>query len=44
VNDLNATILTTLGINHKALSVPFQGLDLRLTGVEGHDTVWDILL
>jgi uncharacterized protein (DUF1501 family) len=44
VNDLNATILTTLGINHKALSVPFQGLDLRLTGVEGHDTVRDILL
>jgi arylsulfatase A-like enzyme len=44
VNDLNATILTTLGINHKALSVPFQGLDLRLTGVEGHDTVGDILL
>ena len=44
VNDLNATILATLGINHKSLSIPVQGLDLRLTGVEGHDVVRDLLL
>ena len=44
VNDLNATILATLGIHHKSLSVPFQGLDLRLTGVEGHDVVRDLLI
>ena len=44
VNDLNATILGSLGIDHKTLSVPFQGLDLRLTGVEGHDAVRDIMM
>ncbi len=44
VNELNATILAALGIDHKTLSVRFQGLDLRLTGVLGHDTVHDILM
>ena len=34
VNDLNATILQCLGIDHRRLSVKFQGLDLKLTGVE----------
>ena len=43
INDLNATILHCLGIDHHRLTVPFQGLDLRLTGVESHDTVRDIL-
>lgn len=43
VNDLNATILHCLGIKHRRLSVRFQGLDLRLTGVEDHDLVKDIL-
>jgi len=43
VNELNATILNTLGIDHKSLTVRFQGLDLRLTGVEGHDVVKEIL-
>jgi len=44
VNDLNATILHTLGIDHKHLSVKFQGLDLKLTGVEEAHPVKDILL
>ena len=35
VNDLQATILHQLGINHKRLTVKFQGLDLRLTGIAG---------
>ena len=35
VRDLNATILHCLGIDHRRLSVKFQGLDQRLTGVEG---------
>jgi hypothetical protein len=35
VNDLNATILRCLGIDHEKLSFKFQGLDQRLTGVEG---------
>jgi hypothetical protein len=32
--DLNATILHQLGVDHRRLSVRFQGLDQRLTGVE----------
>jgi uncharacterized protein (DUF1501 family) len=34
VRDLHATMLHLLGIDHMRLSVPFQGLDVRLTGVE----------
>jgi len=34
IHDLNATILKCLGIDHKRLSYKFQGLDIRLTGVE----------
>ncbi|MFK7742986.1 MAG: DUF1501 domain-containing protein [Planctomycetota bacterium] len=34
VRDLHATILHLLGIDHDRLSQPFQGLDVRLTGVE----------
>lgn len=36
VHDLHATLLHLLGINHKRLSVPFQGRDMRLTDVFGH--------
>ncbi|MEM7009955.1 MAG: DUF1501 domain-containing protein [Verrucomicrobiota bacterium] len=43
VNDLNATILHTLGIDHRRLSVRFQGLDLKLTGVETARPVKEIL-
>ncbi|MFN4258761.1 MAG: DUF1501 domain-containing protein [Gemmataceae bacterium] len=34
IRDMNATILRQLGIDHRRLSVKFQGLDQRLTGVE----------
>jgi len=34
VRDLHATMLHQLGIDHKRFSYPFQGLDVRLTGVE----------
>jgi hypothetical protein len=34
INDLNATILHCLGIDHERFTVKFQGLDQRLTGVE----------
>ena len=44
VNDLNATILHCLGVNHRRLSIKFQGLDLRLTGVEDHHPVKDVLI
>jgi hypothetical protein len=45
VNDLNATILHCLGIDHRRFSFRFQGLDMRLTGVEeGPAPVMDILI
>jgi hypothetical protein len=34
VNDINATLLHCLGIDHSRFTVKFQGLDQRLTGVE----------
>ena len=34
VRDLHATMLYLLGINHERFSVKYQGLDMRLTGVE----------
>ncbi len=43
VNDLHATILHTLGIDHRRLTVPHQGLDLRLSGVEERNPVMEIL-
>ncbi|MBL8889033.1 MAG: DUF1501 domain-containing protein [Planctomycetaceae bacterium] len=39
VNDLHATILYALGIDHRRLTIPFQGLDLRLSGVEDRHPV-----
>ena len=35
VNDFHATMLHLLGIDHERLSVKFQGLDARLTGIAG---------
>jgi hypothetical protein len=35
INDLNATILHVLGIDHERFTFPYRGLDQRLTGVEG---------
>lgn len=43
VNDLNATILHCLGIDHERLSYKFQGLDQRLTGVEPQQVIREIL-
>ncbi|MEK0450436.1 MAG: hypothetical protein RL088_2704 [Verrucomicrobiota bacterium] len=43
VNDLNATILHCLGIDHTKLSYKFQGLDARLTGVEAVKVVKGLL-
>ncbi len=43
IHDLNATILHCMGIDHRRLNVKFQGLDLRLTGVEEHHPVQAIL-
>lgn len=44
VNDLNATILHCLGIDHARLSFKFQGLDQKLTGVEPAHVVKELLI
>jgi hypothetical protein len=44
VRDLHATVLHLLGIDHSRLSVKYQGLDMRLTGVEPARVVKDIIL
>jgi hypothetical protein len=43
VHDLHATMLHQLGIRHESFSVKFQGLDARLSGVEGARVIHDIL-
>lgn len=43
LNDLNATVLQCLGIDHRRFIFPFQGLDQRLTGVEPARVVKDLL-
>jgi hypothetical protein len=35
VHDLHATILHLLGLDHKRLTYPFSGRDMRLTDVAG---------
>ncbi len=44
IHDMNATILHCLGIDHRRLSFKFQGLDIRLTGVEDHSPVKGVLV
>ena len=41
--DFHATMLHLLGIDHQRLTVKFQGLDARLTGIAGR-VVTDILV
>jgi uncharacterized protein (DUF1501 family) len=43
IHDLNATILHCLGIDHQRLSYKFQGLDIRLTGVQNQSPIQAIL-
>lgn len=43
VRDLHATMLHLLGVDHRALSFPFQGLDQKLTGVEKSRVVKEII-
>ena len=43
INDLNATMLHCLGIDHERFTVKFQGLDQRLTGVEGPKIIKELL-
>ena len=43
VHDLHATMLHLLGIDHNRFTFKFQGLDAKLSGVEGARIVRDIL-
>ncbi len=43
VHDLHATMLHLLGIDHERFTYKFQGLDMRLTGVEPTRVVKEIL-
>ncbi len=43
VNDLHATVLHLLGIDHEQFTYRFQGLDFKLTGVEETKVIRDIL-
>ncbi|MST94784.1 MAG: DUF1501 domain-containing protein [Pedosphaera sp.] len=43
VHDLHATVLQQLGVDHARFSEKFQGLDWRLTGVEGARVLKGIL-
>jgi Protein of unknown function (DUF1501) len=43
VRDIHATLLHQLGLDHEALSVRFQGLDVRLTGVDEAHVLQDVL-
>ena len=44
IHDLHATMLHLLGIDHGRFSFPFQGLDMRLTGVEKARVVKELLV
>ncbi len=43
VRDLHATMLHLLGVDHKQLTFPFQGLEQKLTGVDPSRVVKQIL-
>jgi hypothetical protein len=43
VRDLHATLLHLCGIDHRRLAFKYQGLDIRLTGVEPADVLKPIL-
>jgi len=43
VRDLHATMLHLLGVDHRSLIFPFQGLDQKLTGVEQSRVINEII-
>ena len=43
INEINATILHCLGIDHERFTLRYQGLDQRLTGVEPMKVIKQIL-
>jgi uncharacterized protein (DUF1501 family) len=43
VNDINATVLHLMGIDHSKFTFKFQGLDQRLTGVEEQKVIRELV-
>ena len=43
VRDLHATMLHQLGLDHNRFSYQFQGLDMKLTGVEKARVVKELI-
>lgn len=43
LRDLHATLLKMMGFNHEKMSVPFKGLNQKLTGVKPAHVIEDIL-
>ena len=43
INDLNATVLQCLGLDHERFTYRYQGLDQRLTSVQGARVVNELL-
>lgn len=43
LRDFHATLLHLLGFDHEKLSVPFQGLNQKLTGVLPAHVIKDVL-
>jgi hypothetical protein len=43
IHDFHATMLHLLGIDHERFTYKFQGLDMRLTGVEPAHVIQPIL-
>lgn len=43
INDLNASVLHCLGIDHNRFTVKYQGLDLKISGVDGATVVKGLL-
>ena len=39
IHDFHATVLHLLGMKHERFTFKYQGLDQRLTGVEGADVI-----
>lgn len=44
IRDVHATLLHQLGLDHEKLAVRFQGLNVRLTGVEKAHVIKDVLV
>ena len=42
IHDFHATVLHALGIQHDRLNYRYQGLDMRLTGVENSKIIKEI--